>query len=524
MKEASRQRKDCEEINSNILLRKGEFQNKVIYSPRLVLFDLKGSLRSIDESENYVRFNQHNEQQTSTDVDVTHIGWPSSRVEVIRQDQSTTAPVANTNTSTSNSNAQKMNVVPNVKSWTEFAATNIHSKSIYVVKDYSLDDHYTDDKVDFFTVGQEVFRKLATLEEAMDRIRFFAEECDRVQGFQLLTEISSGLISGMTSEIIDTLRDDYPKKSYPLFTLAIDDNVDIDIDSQSKRHTSTHNPHTLKRQMERKTINRIMSIFALRNQSQFFIPIETKTFLNSEQHSHNLFKEASTWYTSAFIAAAIDTATLSLRHTSRQYSFLTLTHVLQTTNEFLNVCALSAATPCPLVENGKLNANRLLSPQEPSLLRATWITSLSPIRPFEKEIPPFGECITVRGVDSGNVQNTNSISESDALTTYMNKYQCSSRKLVLMKGSLPIPQMFPHFITSPTAKEHITSKEASPLALSALAHLHNTSQIQSYFQQLLHEFEAIDMGNYPMYSFSPEDIADLRVELYSLLDHYNLNL
>jgi hypothetical protein len=47
-----------------------------------------------------------------------------------------------------------------VKSWTDFAMTNLHPKSIYIVKDYSLDDHYADDKIDFFPKGQEVFAKL----------------------------------------------------------------------------------------------------------------------------------------------------------------------------------------------------------------------------------------------------------------------------------------------------------------------------------------------------------------------------
>lgn len=92
--------------------------------------------------------------------------------------------------------------------------TNLHPKSIYIVKDYSLDDHYFDDKIDFFPKGQEIFTKLTQvvslsfitfteeilflfvivlfcqqLEEAMDRIRFFAEECDRVQERKLFFDI-----------------------------------------------------------------------------------------------------------------------------------------------------------------------------------------------------------------------------------------------------------------------------------------------------------------------------------------------
>jgi hypothetical protein len=60
----------------------------------------------------------------------------------------------------------------------------------------------------------------------------------------------------------------------------------------------------------------------------------------------------------------------------------------------------------------------------------------------------------------------------------------------------------------------------NPPALSALTHLQNTSQIQNYFQQTLKEFEVIDMGNYPIFGFNSEDIADLKEELYSLIDHY----
>jgi hypothetical protein len=86
-------------------------------------------------------------------------------------------------------------------------------------------------------------------------------------------------MAGMTSEIIDTLRDDYPKKSYPLFTLAIDDNIDTDLENKND-----------KKRLERKLINRVLSIFALRNQSHFYIPIETKTLLSLLQHTHHFQK------------------------------------------------------------------------------------------------------------------------------------------------------------------------------------------------------------------------------------------
>jgi hypothetical protein len=55
-----------------------------------------------------------------------------------------------------------------------------------------------------------------TSEEYEDRIRFFAEECDYLEGFQVVVDADSGF-GGYGSEMIRYLSDDFGSKSVAVF-------------------------------------------------------------------------------------------------------------------------------------------------------------------------------------------------------------------------------------------------------------------------------------------------------------------
>jgi hypothetical protein len=88
-----------------------------------------------------------------------------------------------------------------------------------------------------------------------------------------------------------------------------------------------------------------------------------------------------------------------------------------------------------------------------------------------------------------------------------------------VKGGLPISPPFPQFFTE-SAKNLIQLSQSSLRIVPALSHLQNTPHVGPYFQQMLREFEAIDVGNHPTYSFKPEDVSDLKEELYNIIEHY----
>ena len=106
---------------------------------------------------------------------------------------------------------------------------NFNPKSIYVLKDTHIDDHmYNQNNViGSFNTGIENYNHDYS-EELMDRIRYFTEECDNLQGFQLLTDISNPVMGGLTSQFIQSLREEYNQSKYPIITLGIDNNINDD--------------------------------------------------------------------------------------------------------------------------------------------------------------------------------------------------------------------------------------------------------------------------------------------------------
>ena len=65
-----------------------------------------------------------------------------------------------------------------------------------------------------------------------DHVRFFMEECDCPQGFQILSDADNGF-TGLTSELLLRLQDDYSKKS--IFT------VSVGMDSLEEDHLKSYN-------------------------------------------------------------------------------------------------------------------------------------------------------------------------------------------------------------------------------------------------------------------------------------------
>jgi hypothetical protein len=55
-----------------------------------------------------------------------------------------------------------------------------------------------------------------------ENLRFFIEECDQLQGFQLMTDITGGF-GGLSAGLMETLRDEFPKTS--MITFALEDRI-----------------------------------------------------------------------------------------------------------------------------------------------------------------------------------------------------------------------------------------------------------------------------------------------------------
>ncbi|PHH74495.1 hypothetical protein CDD80_3046 [Ophiocordyceps camponoti-rufipedis] len=106
-----------------------------------------------------------------------------------------------------------------VRHWSDFSRVYFHPKSLVQLYDYELDS--TIRPFDRFAMGVDLFDSLAKEHDVLDRDwRPFAEECDNMQGIQVVTSLDDAW-AGFASSYLEALRDEFPKSSiwvWPLQT------------------------------------------------------------------------------------------------------------------------------------------------------------------------------------------------------------------------------------------------------------------------------------------------------------------
>ncbi|BAT17853.1 Os12g0586400 [Oryza sativa Japonica Group] len=88
--------------------------------------------------------------------------------------------------------------------WTDYSKVHYHPQSLY-----ELYGSWTDfDKFDNYGSAQEVVSDWSQIEEMNERLRFFVEECDHIQGIQFIVDDSGGF-SSVAAQFLENIADDY---------------------------------------------------------------------------------------------------------------------------------------------------------------------------------------------------------------------------------------------------------------------------------------------------------------------------
>lgn len=98
------------------------------------------------------------------------------------------------------------NVPPDVESgvkvWSDFSKVYYHERTVQTVHRYGSQEGF-----DVFPYGAEVLEDEKKLEDIMDAIRYFMEECDRLQGFHCITDVNTGF-AGIADAVLQELQDE----------------------------------------------------------------------------------------------------------------------------------------------------------------------------------------------------------------------------------------------------------------------------------------------------------------------------
>ncbi|XP_031822596.1 protein misato homolog 1 isoform X2 [Sarcophilus harrisii] len=212
------------ELCPDVLYRAGQtLHGQETYTPRLIVMDLKGSLNSLKQEGGLYqdkhldaaiawqgKLTTHKEELQANNPFLQNLlsaeGVMSSdgvwRVQAFPNGKGL-LPLAKAFSPTSKS------LIPpegSIKVWSDFLHVQLHPRSICIIQKYNHDGEAG--RLEGFGQGESLLREPTYLEELEDRLHFYVEECDYLQGFQVLCDLHDGF-SGLGAKATELLQDEY---------------------------------------------------------------------------------------------------------------------------------------------------------------------------------------------------------------------------------------------------------------------------------------------------------------------------
>ncbi|KAJ1652890.1 mtDNA inheritance, partitioning of the mitochondrial organelle [Dispira simplex] len=300
-------------IDHDTLYRAGPLHNySSVWTPRLLLYDLKENLGSLSRFTGLVTRNSSS-GVTPSDPATAAASW-NAAPQVYRQTPVKPSPFAQALERAGQAldsglvDSTLPQLGPRLRCWSDFSENYWHPRSF--ATDFStmavsgLVNNFGD-----FQQGAELFRYQVRQDEWNEAgLRYFVEEADHLQGFQLLTDTAGGF-GGYSTAYLAYLREEFPKEPVVAFGIA-----DRFIPAAQSTATTSY---------RRQRFNELISLAQFAQEEVLYLPLQiTPKLLRSTLEPSGL-SEANflspayqRYLTGALLAAAIDTFTLPYRITS----------------------------------------------------------------------------------------------------------------------------------------------------------------------------------------------------------------
>ncbi|KAK6524985.1 mtDNA inheritance, partitioning of the mitochondrial organelle [Arthrobotrys megalospora] len=277
---------DPSPVDHNIHFRAGlGVGNVETFTPRALIYDLKGgfgSLRKINQL-----YQDEADLMRIKDLDLSSL-WSGKK-----ETRETSNVEKNQFQRDLDEGAEPERLTDEtVRYWSDFNRLFYHPRSSIQYNEYEHANPLT--PFDSFDLGSQLFESSDKEEDILDRqFRVFAEECDLMQGLQVLTTVDDAW-GGFATSYLNDLRDEYPKTT--IWTWALE------------RSEKTTRDRVLLR-----TAASVQSLIGMLPSCTTYIPINIpRPSLRIPRYVKG-YEAASSWRTSALIAAALETSLLPSR-------------------------------------------------------------------------------------------------------------------------------------------------------------------------------------------------------------------
>ncbi|RKO83228.1 tubulin domain-containing protein [Blyttiomyces helicus] len=223
-----------------------------------------------------------------------------------------------------------------VQVWTDFNKIYHHPRTIVELTQFQHADETN--PFALYSQGRRVFADQETRDEVIEnRIRFFAEESDSLQGFNVIADVADGF-AGFTADLLEYVSDDYAKKA--IFTHGI--------------HWSPENEED----RILYAANSALAMKSIAENSSIYVPLypPKRSDMDSLGWSKFYASDLSSPYRwSAYLASAIETASLPWRTKSSPTLLSDLASAV-TGGSTRKIAALSVACPFPIARHGQIQS------------------------------------------------------------------------------------------------------------------------------------------------------------------------
>lgn len=548
---------DCDaplgELQSDMLFREGlTLGGHVTYTPRLIAMDLKGSLQTLRREGSLYGTENENTSFTWKGPIMTHKESPPTKNAFLQELDSldtggllaepdfmcSSSAVAHCSVSsvgagvameTVNSRLERMQksywLEGSVRVWSDFLRIHLHPRTVSVINQYNHDGE--SERLEVFGQGEALLRG-PVLEDLEDRLHFFVEECDYLQGFQVLCDLADGF-SGLGSKVTELLQDSYGGRGILTWGVA------------PVNHPETSSIKDLYHMM-----NCALGTLQMANHSSFFCPLTLRGGLMRRPPPPTAFPllncDPMLWYhSSSVLALALDCMTASYRLRQNSAPMWQLSDALAVSGR--KVVSAYGSVPFPMMHGGCL----------PDALDA--FADALPWRPMSAcpELGDglcFGQSVTLRGLDGQSLVSPllpgteppsslhSERSGEDVLTAYIRTHYPSNPLAVqLLSGASKVTPPFPKIFSpdlSPqgflqnqnqTAADHTSSQPVA--GLPVLTCLQSSPAVGLQLSELQKACAALDLRrvapSFLSHGPEPGEISEFMEQLRSLAHCYRLD-
>ncbi|KAK9067102.1 hypothetical protein SSX86_014427 [Deinandra increscens subsp. villosa] len=412
-------------LDMDVLYRTGETQQGMpTYTPRMISVDFQGSLGSMSSSGTL-----YNHNPSSSSRVATWTGNVSTQASEPHKKNLFLQRLYDEGQETNGSEILDTDVVKSledgVQFWTDFSKVHYHPQSLFELNGSWMNPQ----EFNNYGIGRNTLSEGLQGDEINERLRFFIEECDHVQGIQFMVDDSGGF-SGVAASLLENIEDEYTNVPVLLYSV---------------RSPNSYNNLTSRKLSITRNLHDAVSFSALSSLCKLIVPVGLPSLSESKVSQYLNVENEKPYQSSAVYASAIHSITIPFRmkkvgptgESSNESGGMNLYECIQMLagqGRQNSVAVLDAAMPPPSMAAGRF--------QQPLLGN---LQPLTPETAHDVDDSQAIESLIVHGA-LGAGEHEASVSEvSEAVET---EYESTSSRprfshLSLSRCPLPIPLPFP---------------------------------------------------------------------------------